>query len=146
MSTETSLLHYGSCVAAANYGNGASLAGSNTSGTTGGSTGSGQYLAVLVSASRTVALASSTGQQILGILQNKPALGQSADVGFIGESKAVAGGTIAAGAQLMVNGSAQLVTWTAGSGYAQVATAIEAAVSGQVFSVFLGASDPKVLT
>ena len=46
----------------------------------------------------------------------------------------------------MVNGSAQLVTWTAGSGYAQIGTAIEAAASGQVFSVFLGASDPKVLT
>ena len=148
MSTESPLLHDGAqTVAAANYGNGAGLAGSNTAGTTGGASGSGQYLAVvLTSAGRTSAVASSIGSQIYGILQNKPAAGGVADVGIIGITKAVAGGTIAAGAALMTNASGQLVAWTAGSGYAQVGNAIEAAVSGQVFTASIGMSDPKVLT
>jgi hypothetical protein len=148
MSTESVLIHDGSqCVAAANYGNGAGLAGSNTGGTTGGASGSGQYLAVvLTAAGRTVAVAAAIGAQIYGILQNKPALGQAADVGIIGITKAVAGGTIAAGAALMTNASGALITWTAGSGYAQIGTAIEAAVSGQVFTAAISMADPKALT
>ena len=148
MATESVLLHDGAqTVAAANYGNGANLAGSNTGGTTGGATGSGQYLAVvLTSAGRTSAIASAIGAQIYGILQNKPALGGAADVGIYGISKAVAGGTIAAAAPLMTNASGQLVAWTAGSAYAQVGYAIEAAVSGQVFTAYIGPTSPKVLT
>lgn len=140
MSTESPLIHDGSqTVAAANYGNGAGLAGSNTGGTTGGSTGSGQYLAVmLTSAGRTSVIASVAGQQIYGILQNKPAAAQAADVGIFGVTKAVAGGTIAAGAALMVNASGQVVTWTSTGNKAQIGYAIEAAVSGQVFTMFLG--------
>ena len=139
MATEGPLLHDGAqCVAAANYSNSQSLSGPS---------GSGQFLAVvLTSAGRTVALAASIGAQIYGILQNKPTSGAAADVGFIGVTKAVAGGTIAAGAALMTNASGQLVTWTSGSGYAQVGYAIEAAVSGQTFTAFIGPTSPKVLT
>jgi hypothetical protein len=140
MATESVLIHDGSqTVAAANYGNGANLAGSNTAGTTGGSTGSGQYLAVmLTSAGRTVTLASVTGQQIYGILQNKPAAGQAADVGIFGVTKAVAGGTIAAAAPVMASSNGTIVAWTSTSNKAQIGYAIEAAVSGQVFTMFLG--------
>lgn len=139
MATESVLIHDGAqTVAAANYSNTQSLAGPS---------GSGQFLAVvLTSAGRTVAIASSIGAQIYGVLQNKPTSGAAADVGFMGVTKAVAGGTIAAGAALMTNASGQLIAWTAGSGYAQVGYAIEAAVSGQVFTAFIGPTSPKVLT
>ena len=148
MATESPLLHDGAqTVAAANYGNNAGLAGSNTGGTTGGASGSGQYLAVvLTSAGRTSAVASTAGAQIYGILQNKPASGGACDVGIFGVSKAVAGGTIAAAQPLAVNASGQLVAWTSGNSYAQVGYAIESAVSGQVFTAFIGATSPKVLT
>ena len=139
MATEGPLLHDGAqCVAAANYGNGQGLSGPY---------GSGQFLAVVVNATgRTVALAAAIGAQTYGILQNKPGSGAAADVGFIGVTKAVAGGTFAAGAILMTNASGQLIAWTAGSGYAQVGTALEAGVSGQIVTVMLGSTDPKVLT
>ena len=140
MATEAVLIRDGSnTVAAANYSNSAGLAGPS---------GSGQFLAVALSttADRTSVIASSIGQQIYGILQNKPTLGAAADVGLFGISKAVAGATVAHGCQLMVNASGQLITWTAGSGYAQIAMALESAVSGQVFTVFYDGSSSKALT
>ena len=139
MSTYGPLLEDGSqTVAAANYSNTAGLSGPQ---------GSGQFMAVVVnSTGRTTAIASAIGQQIYGILQNKPTSGQAADVGFIGISKANAGGTIAAGAILMTNASGQLIAWTAGSGYAQVGQALEAAVSGQIFTAYIWGAQPKVLT
>ena len=139
MATEGPLLHDGSqCVAAANYSNSAGLSGPS---------GSGQFLAVvLTSAGRTVAVASSAGAQCYGILQNKPTSGAAADVGFLGPTKAVAGGTIAAGAPVMTNASGAIVAWTAGSAYAQIGYAIEAAASGQIFTMYFGPTSPKVLT
>ena len=74
MATEAVLIRDGSnTVAAANYSNSAGLAGPS---------GSGQFLAVALSttADRTSVLASSIGQQIYGILQNKPTRGAAADV------------------------------------------------------------------
>ena len=140
MATEAILIRDGAnTIAAANYGNGAGLSGP---------AGSGQFLAVALSttADRTSVLASTLGQQIYGILQNKPGLGQVCDVGLFGITKAVAGGTIARGAQLMVNASGQLIAWTAGSGYAQVAAALESAASGQIVTVFYDGTSSKVLT
>jgi len=139
MSTETTLLHDGSMIAAANYGNGASLSGPG---------GSGQYLAVIEStaADRTALLASAIGQAAIGILQNKPAAAQAADVGFLGVSKFVAGGTITRGDKLMTDASGRLITWTAGSAYCQVGTARESAVVGQVSECFIHPAAVKVLT
>ena len=65
--------------------------------------------------SQTVAAASLTTSQfyaIYGILQNKPASGQAADVGFLGVSKAIAGAAITAGAALMTDTSGRLITAT----------------------------------
>jgi len=139
MATESVLLHDGSqCVASANYGNGAGLNGNG---------GSGQFYGVVVSAARTVALASSTGAALYGILQNKPAAGEAADVGVFGPGKMLAGGTIAAGAKLMVNSSGEIVAWTSGSGYTQIGVALEAASNGQIFTGFIfGPGGPLVLT
>jgi hypothetical protein len=140
MATEAVQIRDGSnTVAAANYSNGQSLAGPS---------GSGQFLAVALSASadRTSVLASTQGQQVYGILQNKPTAGAAADVCLFGITKAVAGGTITRGSQLMVNASGQLITWTAGSAYSQVAVALESAVSGQIVTVFYDGTSSKVLT
>jgi|SRR6185437_2414503 len=137
MATESPLLHDGSqTTAAANYSATANLAGMNSSGTTG--SGSGQYLCVaLNTTSRQSVLASSSGQQIYGILQNKPAAGQAADVGIFGVTKAVAGGSITAGDKLMAKNDGTVITWTSSGNKAQIGYAIETAASGAVFTMVL---------
>src|SRR4051812_47110957 len=82
---------------------------STNSGTTrGGPSGSGQFLAVIVStaADLTVLLSTVAGDKCIGILQNKPSTGIAANVAVFGMSKAVAGATITAGQELM-NSSTQ---------------------------------------
>lgn len=138
MATESPLIHDGSqCVAVANYGNGQSLSGNG---------GSAQFLAVFISASRVVTLVATQGIRIYGILQNKPALGAAADVGVMGVTKAVAGGTIAAGVPLMTDSSGRLITWASGAANVQVAYSIESAVVGQVFTCFVPLAGDSVLT
>lgn len=127
MATESPLMHDGAqCVAAANY--------YNPSSALDGPNGSGQFLFVTISAARTVAIQTSQGGAVYGILQNTPALGQAADVGIAGISKLVAGAAFSAGANLMSD--------TNGRGIAQTSTnvigavALEAATAaGQVITV-----------
>lgn len=130
MATEAPLISIGSqCTAAAD------LSGTTT--TLAGPNGSGQYLAVKITASRSVNLANAGGEAVIGILQNTPALGQAAEIGFVGCSKAVAGAAIAAGAELMTDTSARLITAT--STNHRVALALESAsAAGQLISVVLG--------
>lgn len=141
MATESPLIHDGAqTVAAANYGNGAGLAGPG---------GSGQFLAVALSqaADRTSVLASVLGQQVYGILQNKPAAGEVADVGIFGVSKAqvgVSGSTH--GKPQMVDATGAVTDWVAGAGNAQIGNAIESGSSGAIITLFIGAPSPKVLT
>lgn len=127
MATESPLLHHSQCTAAANLSATAGLDGPN---------GSGQFLAVKVTAARQVNLASTGGEAIDGILQNDPASGYVADVGFMGISKAVAGAAFSAGALLMTDTSGRLITAT--STNSAVAKAIEAATAAnQVVTVFV---------
>jgi hypothetical protein len=139
MATEGVLLHDGAqCVAAADYSNTAGLLGQG---------GSAQFYAVYVSAARTVAIATATTARIYGILQNKPKLGEAADVGVLGPSKMYANGTIAAGALLMSDSGGRIVTWASGAGNPQLGIALEAAVAGQVFTGYVfGPGGPLVLT
>lgn len=141
MASESPLIHDGAqTVAAANYSNTQSLAGQS---------GSGQWLAVALSsaANRTSVLASVQGQQIYGVLQNKPIAGEVADVGIFGVTKAMVGSAGATrGHTLMVDATGAFTDWTAGSAYAQVGYAIETGASTQVISMFIGATSPKVLT
>lgn len=124
MATESPLIHDGSnTTASADLSTGLSGAGS-----------SGQFLAVKISGSRTVGLASSGGELIYGILQNKPATGQAADVGILGITKAVAGAVVTAGNMLMTDTSGRMVPAT-GTNY-RIAQAIEgAAATGTVFTI-----------
>ena len=112
-------LRSSTCQAAANYWNPAVKLY--------GPYGSGQFLAVYVSASNVVTLRTTQGGQIFGILQNSPDINQAAEVAYGGECKAVAGGTFTAGAYLMVDANARLILWAAGAGNVQVAMAMEAA-------------------
>lgn len=95
-----------------------------------------QFYAVKITAARAVNLASTGGEAIYGILQNKPTSGQAADVGLMGISKAIAGGTIAAGDYLMTDTSGKLITAT--STNHRIAQALEAGVVNQIITVALG--------
>jgi hypothetical protein len=128
MATEGPLYRDGAqCVAAANYFNPASALS--------GPGGSGQFLAVFISAARTVSLAIVAtwvppAGGFYGILQNTPPLGIAADVALPPSiTKAVAGNTWTVGQQLMVlaDGTGRLTPFVAGAHNWIVAQALEAA-------------------
>lgn len=140
MATEAPLIHDGSqTVAAANYFNPASaLAGPG---------GSGQFLGVNISASRTTAVQTTVGGQIYGVLQNTPNINEASDVGIHGITKMVAGASITAGAELMVDASGRFITWVAGSGYFKVGMALETtSAANNVFSGLIYNPNYKVVT
>lgn len=108
-----------------------------------------QFYAVKVDSAGKAALAGA-GDRAFGILQNTPTQGQMASVAFDGISKAVAGGTIAAGAQVEVDANGKMVTASkavvdstvssatdAVKGGNVIGIAMEAAVAGQIFSVMV---------
>jgi hypothetical protein len=137
MATESPLIHDGAqTVAGADYRN------STYSGTThAGNGGSPQFQAVRLStvAERTVLLCTANGQPAYGLLQNKPALGEAADVGIFGVSKAIAGTTtILPGMRVMPDSSGCLIPYASAAGVAQMGYAISApAAVGEVFSAYI---------
>ena len=138
MATESPLICDGAQTqAAANYWNPATaLYGPN---------GSGQFLAVTLTAARTVTLAAAGASTvaIYGILQNTPDIGQAANVGLFGVSKVVLGagaGAIATGSPLMVDttNAGTLCLWVTGSHNLVVGFALEAATAAnQIFTAFI---------
>lgn len=139
MATESPLIHDGSqTTAAANYTNGQSLAGPG---------GSGQFLAVYISASRVVSLVATAGVAMYGVLQNTPNTGEAADVGILGVGKMTAGAAITAGADVMTDSSGRFVPWTSSSGYVKVGRALETVTAlGQVFTGLIYNPGVSVLT
>jgi hypothetical protein len=113
-----------------------------------GPAGSGQFLAVVISGSRTLAIASSpTASPIYGVLQNTPIQTDACDVGVGGISKMVAGAAITAGAELMVDASGRFITWTAGAGNFKVGMALETVGAlGAIFSGLIYVPNYKVVT
>lgn len=99
--------------------------------------GSGQFLAVILTGARTVGLPTASTNAIYGVLQNKPAAGQAADVALEGVCKAMSGGVINAAAAVMATSNGDFVAWTSGSGYTLVGYAVEAAVDEQIFTLRL---------
>lgn len=137
MATESPLIHDGSQTVA-----GSDFRNSTYSGSTRlGPSGSAQFSAVRLStvADRTVLGCTVSGQQIYGILQNKPAIGEAADVGIFGVSKMVCGTTsFTAGQKLQADSSGNMVLYSSGAGIYACAIALETPVSpGQVFSAAL---------
>lgn len=140
MATEGNLTHDGTqCTANANFYNPAvALFGVN---------GSGQFLAVVLSAARVLSIASSATAPIYGILQNTPLATDPADVGIAGISKAVAGAAISAGAELTIDSSGRFITWTAGGARMKMGMAIEAAGAlGVVFTMMIYTTNYAVVT
>jgi hypothetical protein len=140
MATDTPLFRDGGqMITVTNYYNPASaLAGPG---------GSGQFLGVTISASRTVAVQTTIGGQIYGVLQNTPAVNEACDIGILGISKFVAGASITAGAELMVDASGRFITWVAGSGYFKVGQALETtSAANNVFTGLLYSPNYKVVT
>ncbi len=71
----------------------------------------------------------------LGILKNKPKLGQHASVAVEGNLKGYAAGTIAKGARVTVTTSGYMTTVSSGDG-AGVGKALVAAASGDIFNFY----------
>ena len=72
----------------------------------------------------------------IGVLQNNPNSGQHVTIGYAGESKVVAGGSISAGVQFTTNASGRATA--AASGDLVVGRALTAAgANGQIFRALL---------
>lgn len=110
-----------------------------------------QYYAIKVDSNGKAALAGA-GELAIGILQNKPASGEAANVWTFGPvSKAIAGGTVAAGAAVAADSAGKLVTATKAStntadtgasadplvGSNVIGVAVTSAASGDIFAVAL---------
>lgn len=110
-----------------------------------------QFYAVKVDSTGKAALAGA-GEFAIGLLQNKPGSGQAATVAYGGISKALAGGTIAAGATVAVNSDGKLVDATEAkiasldgnaasnvgiTGSNVIGVAMAGASSGDIFPVLL---------
>lgn len=136
MANEGPLLHDGTLIAGGDYRN------STLSGTThGGNGGSPQFQAVRLSTAtdRTVLLTTANGQQVYGILQNKPSSLEAADVGFWGVSKAIAGTTtVLAGGRLMADSSGFMIPYASAAGVADCGYALMTPTAvGEVFTMFI---------
>jgi hypothetical protein len=109
MSLDTSLIHDGSLhIANANYHNPVTpLAGPG---------GTGQFLAVMFSASQVLQIQTTPGGPMYGVLQNDPMATDACDVGIVGITKAVAGAAITFGQELMIDASGRFIPWVAVSG------------------------------
>lgn len=98
---------------------------------------SSQFCLVKLStgADRTVILAAANGDVVFGVLNNKPASGQAAEVQIVGVAKVQYGGSVTRGDALMSDGSAHAVTKSSTNpifGYAE-----ESGASGEIHSVRL---------
>lgn len=98
-----------------------------------------QFRALRVSAAMAVNTTNAAGMPSIGILQNKPTLGQPADIMMVGVSKAIAGAAIAAGAEVMAGADGRIVTAaTAGSNV--IGIALEAAgAANEIITIALNA-------
>lgn len=80
-----------------------------------------RYHIVRLSAANQVNLATAPlSSGIVGVIQNEPALGQRATVGYEGKSFVKAGAAITAGALLMTSTSGRAITVTSGSAPANI--------------------------
>lgn len=71
-----------------------------------------QYYAVKQHTDGTLILAAAATDKIVGVLQNKPAVGAAALVRFLGTTKMVAGGTITVGAWVTSDSAGKAVATT----------------------------------
>lgn len=95
-----------------------------------------QFTCVKVDSAGKIAAAGTLGEKILGIVQNKPNTGEVAQVGILGVSKAVCGGTVAAGALLMTTTGGVVIT-AATTGSTIIGWALEAGAITEIITIVL---------
>ena len=95
---------------------------------------SGKQFYAVKQTSSGIAVAGS-GENAIGILQNKPASGDVCEIECLGVSKAILGGTVTAGDNLMADSSGRLVAHTGTN--AVVAVALASGAVGEVVPVLL---------
>ena len=83
-----------------------------------------------------IVLASSATDRIIGVLQEKPKLGQPGQVAILGTSKVVAGGTISKGDCITSDSNGRAIAATT-AGDTVIGIALENAVSGDIFEILL---------
>lgn len=120
---------------------------SSITGTTlGGPNGSGQFLFVKSSTANdfVFAICTANTDRVLGVLQNKPAVGEAGDVRFVGVSKLVSGSTaIAPGMDLMADTDGQAIPWTTVVSQERAGRALQAATAvGNLFSAIIYGQGP----
>lgn len=97
-----------------------------------------QYYMVKQHTDGTLILAAAGTDKIIGVLQNKPAVGQAALVRFLGTTKVIAGGTIAVGANVTSDGNgAAIATTTNKDRILGTYLGTASAASGDVIEVLL---------
>lgn len=96
-----------------------------------------QFYAVKITGARVVGLPTATTDLVYGILQNKPKSGDAADVAIFGICKALAGASLTAGSLVGVLSGGLIGTFTTSAGNMALGYAIEAAVSAQVFTMYM---------
>lgn len=98
-----------------------------------------QYYGVCQHTDGTLILAGANGTGLVGVLQNKPAIGAAALVRFLGTSKVVCSGTIAVGAWVTTaSGGTVIATTTDKDTVLGRYLGTAAAASGDVIEVQLG--------
>ncbi len=95
-----------------------------------------QFLFMLVSGVDTCTVTSAATDTVLGVLQNKPASGEAADVRCYGIAKVVAGGTVTAGDRVGTDNAGKAVTKTADADKI-AGLALSTAASGELVSILL---------
>lgn len=94
-----------------------------------------QFRVMTVNSSGQAAVAGATDLAV-GLLQNKPGSGQAATVAFGGISKAVAGGTVAAGARVTADANGAVIAATT-AGDAVVGVALAGGAAGEIIPVLI---------
>lgn len=87
-------------------------------------------------------LAAGATDPIVGVLVNNPKAGSAGLIQWLGSAKVIAGGTITRGDRVTSDASGHAVTTTTDK-HVVLGTALESAVAGDVFEVFLGAFVPQ---
>lgn len=96
-----------------------------------------QFTFVKATTSGTVDTITTTGNDALGVLQNKPTSGQAATVAYAGKVKVIAGATVTAGDLIQSDTAGKAIT-AATSGHFILGRARTGGVAGALIEVFLG--------
>lgn len=95
-----------------------------------------QFYGVKINSSGLLALCDAAGENVYGVLQNKPdAAGRAASVAVSGITKAIAGGVIAPGATVAVNASGKFVDASEAVVDTQAGSATDAVIGSFVVGV-----------